>query len=232
MDEHDDACRAGWDPVWEDVFRKKEWGKYPPEYVIRFAARHFYGAEDRRAVRLLDFGCGPGACAWFMAREGFDVYGIDGSPTAISRARKRLEGEHLSADLRVGDFATLPWPSEFFDGVVDNVALCANRLAATQEAVGEVRRVLKPGGLFLSAAFTDRTWGYGSGCRVESGGVVDIVEGPLAGLGFCRLAGRAQIEKILEPLEIVSLETCSYTLQNMTRMVELWIAVARKNLPG
>lgn len=53
----------GWDPIWEEIYRKQEWGKYPPEYVIRFIARNFYHAADRRCVRLLDLGCDPGVFA-------------------------------------------------------------------------------------------------------------------------------------------------------------------------
>src|SRR5690349_11778017 len=98
-----------WDPIWETVFKSQEWGKYPPEQVIRFVARNFYAARDRKSVRILDLGCGTGACAWYMAREGFSVSGIDGSETAVRTAMLRLSEENLSADLRVGDYLHLPW---------------------------------------------------------------------------------------------------------------------------
>jgi tRNA G46 methylase TrmB len=52
---------------------QQEWGKYPPEHVIRFVARNFYRVPDRKYVHLLEVGCGPGANVWFMAREGFAV---------------------------------------------------------------------------------------------------------------------------------------------------------------
>ena len=79
-----------WDPGWEQIFSSREWGKYPPEHVIRFIARSFYGVPDRKEVRLLEPGCGPGANIWFMAREGFTVSGIDGSATSIKQADERL----------------------------------------------------------------------------------------------------------------------------------------------
>jgi len=118
---------SNWDPAWEQIFSSKEWGEYPPEHVIRFVARNFYGVPDRKEVRLLEPGCGPGANVWFMAREGFTVSGIDGSATSIKQASERLTREGLAADLRVGDFSTLPWPGSRFDGVVENVSLCHNR---------------------------------------------------------------------------------------------------------
>ena len=52
---------SGWDPVWEEIFRSSEWGKYPPERVIRFVARNFYRVLDRKKVRLFKVGCGHGA---------------------------------------------------------------------------------------------------------------------------------------------------------------------------
>ena len=99
-----------WDPVWENVFRSQAWGKYPGEDLIRFVARNFYGVPDRSAIRLLEVGCGPGANLWFMAREGFTVYGIDGSQTAIDQARARLDAEcpGWKGQLWCGDMGKIP----------------------------------------------------------------------------------------------------------------------------
>lgn len=224
---HNDAGRA-WNPVWEDVFQRHEWAKYPPEHVIRFVARHFYAAVDRSEVRLLDLGCGPGACAWYMAREGFSVCGIDGSSTAIERARKRLVTDRLSGDLRVADFTILPWEKGYFDGVVDNVSLCTVPFACALATIMEVARVLKPGGLFLSCAFTDRTWGCGTGPLIEPGGYTYVLEGPIANKGFCRFLGRPQINDLYAGFDILSIEKTSYTLECVRRLVELWIVTCEK----
>jgi hypothetical protein len=35
------------------------WGKYPPEELVRFFAAHYYEAEPRNAVKVLEIGCGP-----------------------------------------------------------------------------------------------------------------------------------------------------------------------------
>jgi len=167
---------------------------------------------DRKAVHLLDLGCGPGACTWFMAREGFAVSGIDGSATAIARTKTRLTGEALQAHLHVGNFASLPWPDSFFDAAVDNASLYATPIDNARQAVNEVSRVLKPHGFFLSAAFSDRTWGYGQGPEVEPGGFAQVSEGPLANKGFCRFLSQSQLASFYAPLEILSAETTSYSL--------------------
>lgn len=59
--------------------------------MIRFIARNFYKVNNRESIKILEVGCGPGANLWYMNREGFTVYGIDGSETAIKKAEKRLK---------------------------------------------------------------------------------------------------------------------------------------------
>jgi|SRR5579862_1861228 len=225
MTQNPSACH----PVWEQIFRTKRWGQYPPEHVVRGVARNFFSNPDRRAVKLLEIGCGPGANVWFMAREGFSVAGIDGSPSAIQQAQKRLEREGLSADLRVGDYTnSLPWDNNTFDGVVENVSLYCNPCAAIQHAVGEVRRVLKAGGTFLSCFFTDRTWGYGLGTKVELDGFIDITEGPIAGTGFALFLTRTRVDELFAPFTDVQVERISWTLGSERHLIEQFVIACRK----
>ena len=84
---------ASWDPVWETVFTTQAWGKYPGEDLIRFVARNFYKAPNRINVELLEVGFGTGANLWFIAREGFTVHGVEGSPSALNMAIERLNRE-------------------------------------------------------------------------------------------------------------------------------------------
>lgn len=219
---------SGWDPVWEEIFRSREWGKYPPEHVIRFVARNFCRVPDRKKVCLLEMGCGPGANVWFMAREGFTVSGIDASSTAIIQASERLSREGLTADLRVGDYSTMPWPDSSFDGVVENVSLYCNRWDAVKRALSETRRVLKPGAPFLSSFFTDRTWGYGRGTMVEPDGFIDITEGPLAGFGFALFLNQARLYELFRDFTDVATERISWTMEGGQRLVEQFVITCRK----
>ncbi len=222
------STSKSWDPVWEQVFQSQEWGKYPPEYVVRFVARTWYSTPDRAKVKLLDLGCGPGACTWFMAREGFSVSSIDGSPTAIRKLEARTASEGLRVDARVADYVQLPWPDSTFDGVIENASFCTNRMAQVQRAAAEVRRVLKPGGAFLSANLTPRTWGYGLGDIVDPNGFDNIREGPLAGKGFTLFMDRAQIDSLYSQFTDVIVETSSWTQGSMSKVIELWIVTCRK----
>lgn len=210
------------------MFQRQSWGKYPPEHVVRFVAQKFYAVRERSSVRLLDLGSGPGASTWFMAREGFAVAAIDGSASAIQQLTERLAREGLRAEARVGDLQPLPWADGTFDGVLDNAALYCNRRAFIRAAIGEVERVLKPGGWFLSASFSDRTWGYGRGRLVEPGGYSEIDEGPLAHKGFAAFFGRAELDDLYAVFAEPSVERVVWTLEQGERQIEMWLVTCRK----
>jgi SAM-dependent methyltransferase len=217
------SAAVGPDPVWEQIFSSREWGKYPPEHVVRFVARTFYRVSDRADVRLLEIGCGPGANVWFMAREGFSVSGIDYSASAIRKAGERLAKEGLTADLCVGDNAALPWSNDTFDGILENVSLYCNRSESIRAALAEVRRVLKPGAPFQSSFFTTSTWGYGTGTNVEPDGFRDMSEGPLAGTGFCLFLTRDRMAEFFKDFANVSVERISWTMENEKHLVEQFV---------
>jgi len=145
-----------WDSSWEKIYKSREWGRYPPEELVRFAARNFYSA-DRSKVKFLDIGCGTGAAAWFLAREGFTVFGVDGSETAIKIAKERFAKENLAGEFKVGDIVKLDYPNNFFDCVVDVSALQHNTPENIKNILQECKRVLKPGGKIFSIMLCDKT---------------------------------------------------------------------------
>ncbi len=141
--------KKSWDKRWERTFRTREWGKYPPEELVRFIARNYYRSKSRRKIRILDLGCGTGASTWYIAREGFTTTGIDGSPTAVKIAKKRFAKERVKADLRVGDIVELPFKNEYFQAVTDIGSIQHNSPTNIRKIIAEAHRVLKPGGKFL-----------------------------------------------------------------------------------
>jgi ubiquinone/menaquinone biosynthesis C-methylase UbiE len=221
-------AQTSWDPTWEKIFREQEWGKYPPEHVIRFVARRFYKVPDRRQIKLLDLGAGTGACTWFMAREGFDVSSIEGSPTAVRQAQERFAREGLTGDMRVGDFIQLPWPDHSFDAIVENGALCCNTFENCKRVITEVLRVLKPGGHFLSANLSNETWGFSTAEKSGRNECTVFHEGALVNRGFVLLMDKEQIDELYAPFRDVSVERASQTCGNMQHnYVDWWIVECR-----
>jgi len=156
-----------WDNGWERLFSARDWGRYPAISVVRFVARNFTPAPGQDNPRILEIGCGPGANLWFLAREGFDANGIDGSPSAIARLRKRFDQEGLRAAVRVCDAMHLPFDDASFDCVIDCECLYANSMHDAERILDEVKRTLKPGGKLLSITFMTGTYGDGRGDRME-----------------------------------------------------------------
>ena len=57
--------------------------------------------------RMLELGSGAGNNCIFMAKQGWEVYGVDISPAAIAWAKERAEKEGGAAVFRAGDVAEL-----------------------------------------------------------------------------------------------------------------------------
>lgn len=221
---------TAWDSTWEKVFQEREWAKYPPEELIRFVAWNFYNAPDRSRVRILDAGCGTGACTWYLAREGFSAYGIDGSRTGVSIARKRFKEEGLQAELQVGDLIQLPYPDDFFDAVVDAAAVTCNTLPNVRAIWAEFNRVLCAGGKLFSMVFAVGSWGYGLGDELETNTFTNIREGPLQGKGTTRFFEEKEVKELLTQsgFEPITIERNERTMHNQKYRISFMVVTAEK----
>lgn len=215
-----------WNEGWDKLFASKDWGRYPSIEVVSFVARHFYSAQDSAAVRILEVGPATGANVWFLAREGFETHAIDGSKVAIDKCTKMLEKEGLQANLKVGDIAQLPWDDSFFDCVIDCECLYANNYADSRKAVGEIHRVLKPGGRLLSITF-----GLGMQDGFEHEALPDEphtfkkLRSPWfnEGYGLIRLTSEDEIPDLYQPFGIESVDLAQVTASNQTANKREWI---------
>ncbi|MEM7245098.1 MAG: class I SAM-dependent methyltransferase [Acidobacteriota bacterium] len=111
--------------------------------------------EVPRGGRLLDLGCGEGRKALWLARRGWEVTGVDLSPTAIAWARENAESAGLPVDFRVGSVLDLAGlADDSFDLVHDGN--CAHCIVGDDRAalLASVRRVLSQGGVFLLNAMS------------------------------------------------------------------------------
>ncbi len=222
------AKNASWDPIWEDIFTNNDWGKYPSESLIQFIARNFYKL-NRSEIRILEIGCGPGANIWYLSKEGFNAYGIDGSNTAIDKASKRLISENLTANLMVGDIINLPFEDDFFDAVLDVECLSCNNRGNADLILNEVKRVLKKEGKFYSRTFTDKMFIGNIFNKLAPGEYTNIKEGPMANKGFVRLTSEEDVmEMYSKHFEVVSLDTLDYSQFNKNNVVSEFVIISKK----
>ena len=102
-------------------------------------------AGDVSGRRILDAGCGSGPLAAALADGGAEVTGFDSSAAMVDLARQRLGPD---ADLHVADLAApLDLPDAEYDDVVASLVL--HYLQDWSGPLGELRRVLKPGGRLI-----------------------------------------------------------------------------------
>ena len=106
------------------------------------------------SMRVLDAGCGAGRNSEYLMRCGTEIYGVDSDPKQVERIRdvasKAAPGmsrEHF----RIARLDDLPYPDAHFDAVICNAVLhFSNDTEEFENAVSEMWRVLRPGGVFFA----------------------------------------------------------------------------------
>lgn len=115
------------------------------ESVEFSAALHEYASFAGKDV--LDVGCGNGYVLSRYARAGARTTGVDLTQAAVELCRKRFAYMGLPGEFRQANAEALPFPDDTFDCVTSMGVL--HHTPNTSIAVGEVFRVLKPGGRLI-----------------------------------------------------------------------------------
>lgn len=130
------------------------WDRVAPVYDRRigfFERRLFEGGREwvcsRARGKTLEIAVGTGRNLGLYA-DGVELTGIELSAEMLARARDRADSLGVSADLRRGDAQALDFPDATFDTVTCTISLCS--IPDDAAAIGEVRRVLRPGGRFVA----------------------------------------------------------------------------------
>ncbi len=114
-------------------------------------AERLYGDRKRAlfadlAGTVLEIGPGTGANLPAFPR-GIHWIGIEPNPFMQRHLRERASRLGLGVELHAGTAERLPVPDASVDAVVSTLVLCS--VADPEAALGEIRRVLKPGGRFI-----------------------------------------------------------------------------------
>ena len=99
--------------------------------------------------RILEVGCGRGVALPALARlcRPAHLAGLDIDRELLAEAAQRLEAERVHAELVCADVRRLPFPDGSFDVVFD-FGTCYH-IDRSEDALGEITRVLAVGGLFV-----------------------------------------------------------------------------------
>jgi SAM-dependent methyltransferase len=105
---------------------------------------------------VLDVGCGLGNDTARFAQGGAQVTGIDIAPRAIELARANFSQRALHGHFLVMDGGAMTFADDSFDLVYCHTVL--HFTPDPERVVGEIFRVLKPGGTAILMAVNRRSW--------------------------------------------------------------------------
>jgi ubiquinone/menaquinone biosynthesis C-methylase UbiE len=108
-----------------------------------------------RGKKILEVGVGAGTDHLQWARAGARCYGVDLTDAAIETTAKRLEVYGFSSNLQRIDAERLPFPDASFDLVYSWGVIHHSEVPA--QIVGEIHRVLRPGGMFVGMMYARRS---------------------------------------------------------------------------
>ncbi len=196
------------------------------------AVQKFVGYLKARGIplegKLLDIGCGVGRNASWLAKQGFDVTGIDVSEVAITKAKDGSpDVNYAVCDVSNG----LSFPDESFDYVIDILVSQLFTKEDFNRYVKEVMRILKNNGRLLLCTL-DRS------VDEEARGLLDKHPGPeentyvIPEIGLMeRTFTIEEIAKLWFPLKIESAELLYASSKFEGKVYEryFWCIVLNKN---
>jgi SAM-dependent methyltransferase len=135
---------------WNDRYRAGElpWDTGRPSAELqRVLSQH--AIEPCRALEL---GCGTGTNSVWLAKQGFDVTGVDVAPLAIEQAEKRAGAANVQARFLAADLLQLPDLGQPFGFFFDRGCYHAVRRSNPGDYAPAIARQLAPGarGLVLT----------------------------------------------------------------------------------
>lgn len=129
----------------------------PPEALVNLVE-----SGEVKPCKAIDLGCGAGNYAIYLSGKGFDVTGVDISPTAIKLAEENAKKKEVKSSFIVADvLGDLNEVKETFDFAYDWEVLHHIFPEKRKIYLKNVYRLLKAGGKYLSVCFNEKDPQFG-----------------------------------------------------------------------
>lgn len=151
-----DRIKAEGKTAWNEIHGQEGFDNFSSRSFLEAALGHLVFSTHSRMA--LEYGCGTGPGACFLAEHGFEVDAIDLVPVAIEIAKEIALKRSLTIDFRVADICCLPNSPKKYDLVVDSYCLqCIVFDDERRRVFSAVQSRLKPNGYYLvSSAIFDK----------------------------------------------------------------------------
>lgn len=188
-----------WDRAWNGV--KTPYTQMPDLPYINSIPSTLQQAHVKK---VLDLGCGSGWLTIFLAREKFDVLGVDLAGHAIELGRQWAAQENLSCRFEVADITQLDYPDASFDAVVANSIFEHLTYELAESTLDKLHKMLIPGGLFFGC-FDKVGTGPGEYYKLDDGTQVYTDKGRRGML--LRYFDDDELRELMNAWKITSMET-------------------------
>jgi len=144
----------------------------PPEELVELIE-----SGKIKPCKVLDVGCGEGFYSVYLAKEGFDVTGIDLSENAIKYAKQNAEKAGVKARFIAMDILDLDRINEKFDFIFEWALLHHIIPEKRKKYVENLRKLLNKNGKYFSICFNikDRKFNMGKKLRTVPKGSRAVV---------------------------------------------------------
>lgn len=116
--------------------------------------------KAQEKTEFLDLGCGLGRHSILFGKNELNVKCFDLSEDAITRTKAWAECEGLLFDYKTGDMLRLPYTDESVDCIMCRNVISHTDTKGVQQAIAEVKRVLKKQGECYLTLCSKETWGF------------------------------------------------------------------------
>ncbi len=139
---------------WEQAYRNAEtiWGEKPDHLLVDIAPQVPKG-------KVLDLGMGEGRNAVFFAAQGYDVKGIDLSPTAVEKCLQRARSLNIPLQAEAANLLDVTIEPNSQALIISTMVLQFIKKSEGEVVIQRIKDGLQPGGMvYLTLFSTDDPW--------------------------------------------------------------------------
>src|SRR5215204_5731625 len=151
-----------WNQAWQSAEGREEW-LTPEPFVVELVPE----LQAAGVKRVLDLGFGVGRHALLLAREGFQVAGLDASENGLVYAQEWGQREGFQLELTSGEMSALPYANGEFGAILSWNVIYHGTMEVIQQTISEMTRCLKPQGYLICSLISSQHSMAGKGVEIE-----------------------------------------------------------------